>query len=118
MCSSAPFLSPVSSQNPLHTDYGFLRLGRSLWSANGIVDIHDDSLVVTREGFRRRDFILPRASITRLTVEQPFWFMFSGGLRIEHTISSYPSLLFYSRDIEVLTVQLQQHGFRVSNSDA
>ena len=104
--------------SPIYTDCGSLRLGRSLWAVGCTFELHDDSLVVTREGIRYRIYVIPRASITRLCVEQFFWFLFSGGLRIEHTIASYPSLLFYSRDIEVLTVQLQQHGFPVSTSDA
>ena len=104
--------------SPLYTDYGSLRLGHSLWAVAGVFELHDDSLVVTREGVRRRRYVLPRASITSLSIEQFLWFLFSGGLRIEHTVASYPSFLFYSRDIEVLTVQLQQHGFPVSPSDA
>ena len=110
--------SRVALNSPLFTDYGGLRLGDSLWMMGGVLELHDDSLVATREGIRCRVYVLPRASITRLSVEQLHWLLFSGGLRIEHKVDTYPSLFFYSRDIEALTVQLQKHGFPVSPSEA
>ena len=104
----------------LHTDYGGLHLDGSLWFTRGILEIYSDAIVLTRERvLRQRRYVLPRKSITRLHPEpQLFWFLFSGGLRIEHTLAAHPQFLFYSRDIEVLTLKLQQNGFPISTSNA
>jgi hypothetical protein len=102
-----------------HIDYGWLQVGRSLWITAAMVEVHSDSIVVIHERmFRQHRYVLPRSSITRLSEEKFFWFLFSGALRVGHTVASYPAFLFWSRDIEVLTLQLRQLGFPVSTSDA
>jgi hypothetical protein len=102
-----------------HLDYGWLRVARSIWITAAILEVHADSIVLIRERLlRQRRYVLPRSSITRLSEEQLFWFLFSGALRIEHTVASYPTFVFWSRDIEVLTVQLRQLGFPVCTSNA
>jgi hypothetical protein len=109
----------VREKDPLYTEHGTLRSARSLWVSGAILEVCADSIIISHERlFRRRRYFLPKASITRLSEDQLMWFMFSGALRIEHTVSSYPTFLFWSRDIEVLTVRLRQFGFPVSTSNA
>jgi hypothetical protein len=97
-----------------------LRMHHSWWATGGILCVYHDRIVIVREGLLpARTYVLARASITALEPEpQLFWFMFSGGLRVIHTVASYPQFLFYSRDIEVLILRLRQNGFPVATSDA
>ncbi len=81
---------------------------------DGVLEFDGDALVLTGETiFRQRTYVLPRSSIVKLLEEKPFWFMFSGGLRIQHTVEAYPPFVLWSRDIETLTIQLRQLGFVV-----
>lgn len=81
---------------------------------DGVLEFDGNALVVTGETiFRRRTYVLPRPSIVELSEEKPFWFMFSGGLRIQHTVEAYPPFVLWSRDIEALTIRLRQLGFDV-----
>lgn len=110
--------SRVPPHGLLHRDYGCLRVGRSYWYAGGTLAIYADSLVVSRESLFYSSYVLPRISVSLLHQDpQLFWFMFSGGLRITHTVASYPEFLYYSHDIEVLIVKLQQNDFPVITSD-
>jgi hypothetical protein len=109
----------VPANNPLYTEHGTIRTAGSLWVSGGILEVYADSIVVIHERlFRRRRYFLPKASITRLSDDRLAWFMFSGALRIDHSIMSYPIFLFWSRDIDILTVQLRQFGFPLSTSHA
>jgi hypothetical protein len=105
--------------NPDYVDYGWVRPANSSWLiSSAILELRGDTMELTREWLRRHVYFLPRTSVTRLSEENFFWLFFSGSLRIKHKISTYPRLLYLSRDIDVLTVQLRQHGFSVFTSDA
>ena len=82
-------------------------------------EVHPTELVLIRQRlFRAHRYVLPRAAITRLREERLFWFMFSGAIRIEHSISEYPRFLFWSRDVEVLTLFLARHDYPVATPNA
>jgi len=81
---------------------------------DGVLEFDGAALVLTGETiFRQRRYVLPRSSVLELSEEKPFWFMFSGGLRIEHTVEAHPPFVLWSRDIETLTIRLRQLGFDV-----
>ena len=100
-----------------HLEYGWLRLGRSIWISGGVLALYSDHMLLTSERlFRVRHYTLPRVSITRISEKR--WLLFSGELRIEHTVGSYPCpIVFYSKDIEVLQIKLQQLAFPLFTSD-
>jgi hypothetical protein len=65
----------------------------------------------------RRDYVFHRSCILGLS---RFHGMFSIGLRIEHTVPTYPgfvvfwvSMLPWSRRFSVLKEELERHGYRV-----
>ena len=96
---------------------GGYRLGRTAWLALnatwpfGALEVHRDRLVL-RTLFRRYTF--PRDCIIALSVFAGF---FSRGLRIEHSIPSYPRfVVFWSSQMSRLQQRLTQVGFHVADA--
>jgi len=104
----------MSASAEVIAETGGYRVGRTAWLALnaswpfGTLEIHSDRLVL-RTLFRRYTF--PRDSIVALSVFSGF---FSRGLRIEHSIPSYPRfVVFWSSHMSRLQQRLISVGFHV-----
>jgi hypothetical protein len=93
---AAAYLILVRSVKALAEYVGGMRWGSTSWLASyatwplAELVICDDRLILTAP---HGGYELPRDKIARLTKRRA---IFSGGIRIEHTVQDYPSYLFFS----------------------
>ena len=104
----------MSAVREVIEETGGYRVGRSAWLAInaswpfGTLEIHRDRLVLHT---MIRGYTFPHESIVRLSL---FRGLFSRGLRIEHSIASYPQfIVFWSFRMSRVQQRLAEFGFQL-----
>src|SRR5437868_14694966 len=110
-------LGPMNVASEIVTETGGFRVGRNAWLALnaswpfGTLEIHRDQVVLHTFW---RSYTFPRSSIVLLSVFSGF---FSRGLRIEHSIPTYPRfVVFWSPHMSRLQQRLTEVGFGIADA--